>query len=138
MVYMFILPHFPEKCNICRQKGSTPKIVMILWSIIYSTILLTTSLDERGSPAARAAAPEGLLPGYQPTTLKLIVNRLSRHKVSTFAFTILAVEPTGIAYFAGKCFGIVKIPQTVENALMIWYNRYNGTFGGVLCSEYLL
>ena len=42
------------------------------------------SLDERGSPAARAAATEGLLPGCQPTTLKLIVNRLSRHKVSTF------------------------------------------------------
>ncbi|MBO6229020.1 MAG: hypothetical protein J6O50_00505, partial [Ruminiclostridium sp.] len=42
--------------------------------------------------------PEGLLPGYQPTTLKLIVNRLSRHKVSTFAFTILAVEPFGLIY----------------------------------------
>ena len=41
------------------------------------------SLDECGNPAARAGTPKGLLPGSQPTTLKLIVNRLSRHKVST-------------------------------------------------------
>ena len=41
--------------NNGKANGSTPKIVMILGSIIYSTILLTTSLDERGSPAARAA-----------------------------------------------------------------------------------
>ena len=53
-----------------------------LWAIIYSTILLTASLDASGSPAARASAPDGLLPGYQPTTRKLTVNRLSRHKIS--------------------------------------------------------
>ena len=52
------------------------------WAIIYSTFLLTASLDICDSQAARATAPDGLLPGYQPTTDKLTVNRLLRHKVS--------------------------------------------------------
>ena len=59
---------------------------MIYGSIFYSTVLLTTSLDAHGMQAARAAAPEGLLPGYQPTIRKLIVNKLSRHKKSTFFY----------------------------------------------------
>ena len=39
---------------------------------IYSTVLLTTSLDEHGRQASAGS--------YQPTILKLIVIKLSRHK----------------------------------------------------------
>ena len=56
------------------------------WAIIYSTFLLTASLDICDSQAARATAPDGLLPGYQPITDKLTVNRLSRHKVSRLIY----------------------------------------------------
>ena len=59
---------------------------------IYSTVILTTSLDARGSQAARAGTPKGLLPGYQPTTRKLIVNMLSRHKRCSL---LLCPTPSG-------------------------------------------
>ena len=42
---------------------------------------MSVAVRQHGQPP-----PEGLLPGYQPTTLKLIVNRLSRHKVSRLIY----------------------------------------------------
>ena len=56
--------------TFCDIVGPPPEIVMIYGSIFYSTVLLTTSLDAHGMQAAQAAAPEGLLPGYQPTIRK--------------------------------------------------------------------
>ena len=71
---------------------------------------MSVAVRQHGQPP-----PEGLLPGYQPTTLKFIVNRLSRHKVSTFAFTILSVEPADTPHLTdrsgyGIIYGITRVP----------------------------
>ena len=104
-----------SKCQYLRLKRFYSENRNDFWAIIYSTFLLTASLDICDSQAARATAPDGLLPGYQPITDKLTVNRLSRHKVSRLIYDFGSRTGSKKQYMVCRAFSI-------DNMYCRWYN----------------